>query len=245
MRKLLSGRLSPPLVLRAVALAMGMLLSVAVGSVLIPNAPAQAVDSCLNDGDYAVKGGHEIYQFENASGTRSDMFVPGQGVTCQHISSIYIGYLNGGAEFGWIRGWSNCDVNGADQQKYQAPTLFAWYVLTTGSRKTCKVYSNRTPSTGNYHTFRMDDNALNARFGPWIDGTQLESPGVTLDFTTGHSWVAMERGEAADPGIAHWKALEKYAGGSWYSWSDHGRNTNNFGPGSYNVISHTEGEAVE
>lgn len=228
--------------LQLVALAVGFAASLTAYTVYV-SPEAHAVDSCLN-GDYAVKGAHEDAGLQNSSGTRSDLYVPNGGVNCQHIASIYAGKGSGGAEFGWIRGWSSCEYAGADDQKYTEPTLHAWYFMSTGQKVKCKVYENRQPSAG-FHTFRMSDSNMNGYWGPWIDGTELDPSGVALDFTQGTSWVAMERGNANDPGTAHWTQLKRYAGGNWYPWAGQVKNASNAGPGSYTIVSNTEGEAVE
>lgn len=207
---------------------------------------ANAVAACLGDGDYAAKGGRETGTASalNARGTRAKLYVPSGGVNCQHIASIYVGRSNGWAEFGFVRGWSNCTVGGADDTKYGRPTLFAWYRLASGQASTCKVYSGQQPAAG-WHTFRISDTNGNYEWGPWFNGNELETSGPVLDFNSGVSYVAMERGEVGDPGTAHWRAINEYTGSTFNTWDGQQKLDANHGPGSYNILSNNEGKAVE
>ena len=227
--------------LGVVAVAMGF--AVTSGLTLFLNQPATAVADCLN-GDYAFKGGVEtasVTQLDN-SGTRGDLYVPSGGVSCQHISSIYVGRAQGWAEFGWIRGWSSCTTGGADDVKYDRPTLFRWMRNTTGQGSTCRVFASRQPVSG-WHSFRISDANENTYWGPFFDGEELEPNGIPLDFATGGSYLDMERGNSADPGSAQWRALTEHRNGAWSNWDSHSTHSGNHGPGSYQILSTTSSQA--
>ena len=108
-------------------------------------------------------------------------------------------------------------------------------VNSTGQPAGCRVFASRQPSAGT-HTFRISDTNGNFYWGPWFDGEELEPSGVLLDFTTGASYVGMERGSAADSPNAEWWALGGWRSGGWQQWASHDKHPGNHGPGSYSIV---------
>jgi hypothetical protein len=234
--------------LRLIALILSFLSGFGMATFLfnLPGEPAAALAPCLDGNDYANKGGLETssqHQFLN-TGTRANMLVETGGVSCQHISSIYVGSKTGSgyAEFGWIRGWSRCEADGADDTKYTTATLFRWF-RTTNGLSNCRVYQSRTPSPG-LHYFEVSNRNADNVWYAYIDFDLVQGSGISLDWQKGLSYVAMERGNQNDPGGAEWKNLSRHRGGAWDPWDSHTRLQTSFGPGGYIIWSSKHSEAV-
>lgn len=203
----------------------GMLLVSLLALIIVPMGPiptaTAAAPRCIQNGDEGAIATVEDLggsASDNSRATRSKMFV-GRGPTpCQRITSLYVysPTFNGGFEFGWVIGYSNCSG-----VTYRRPTLFYWAYLNTGERKGCHVWGGRHPKGGRYYRFRVSDINANTYWGSYYRGNALQPHGVNMDFARGWSGAAMERGGRRDHGQTRWNLLNEYHDGNrWSRWDD-------------------------
>jgi hypothetical protein len=204
-------------------------LAVGMGALVLIVGPAQAAApaSCLNTEEGAISGKQVDSYSWTSRGTRADVRVVGNSdVVCQHISSLFVWNGNGGAEFGYVIGYSNCAGYTGTFRSNAKPFI---YVRTaSGTQHGCKVFTGRNLPQQTYQSMRISDKNADYRWGPWLNGEELlpGSQGYVLDFNQGMNGFGMERGNPPDPGYSRNNNLEEYHDGNgWSPWDDLRKNS--------------------
>lgn len=186
------------------------------------SAQAEAPSSCLSTEAGAISGRQVDGYTHSSRGTRADVrVIVNDDVVCQHISSLFVWSGRGGAEFGYVLGYSNC--SGYTGTFYTNAKPFIYVRTAAGTQQGCKVFTGRNLTQGSYQTMRISDINADYRWGPWLNGEELlpGTAGYLLDFNEGMNGFGMERGNAPDPGYSRNNDLEEYHdGNNWSLWDD-------------------------
>ena len=153
-------------------------------------------------------------------GTRGDVrVVANDNVHCQHVNSVFAWNGNGGFEFGYVVGYSNCA--GYRNTFYSAPRPFWWAYNSQGGYVGCGVFTGRSLAQAQFDTFRASDTNGNGEWGSWINGIELQPGGILLDFSTAANGFGMERGNGGDEGYSRFEDLSEYhVSNGWTHWDD-------------------------
>jgi hypothetical protein len=201
------------------ALATALVFSVGPTQVL-PR--ARAAGECLGTEAGAVSAKQVDGYTLTGHGTRSDVrIINGNGVDCQHVSSIYTWNGSGGFEVGYLIGFSNCP--GHTGRYFTHPKKFYWAVSSQGTFEGCNVWEGTSLPEDTFQTFRGSDINANKRWGFYYNGTELQPDGIALDFSSGVNGWGMERGDRTDDGYARFNELSEYhtnTPGGWSHWDD-------------------------
>jgi hypothetical protein len=202
---------------------MAFAATFSLGLVFLGASPAQAANPDCTATEAGTISGKQVDGYTYTSrGTRADVRVTDSvGIGCQHVSPIFLWNGNGGVEFGWLVGYSNC--TGYKGVFYTKPKPFFWVRDSTGTLQWCKVWTGTNLPTQAYQSMRVSDVNADYVWGPWLNGQELlpGSQGVLLDFSQGSNGFGMERGDSGDNGYTRNNALSEYHdNGGWSPWDD-------------------------
>lgn len=227
----------------AVGVCVTVGLSLSFGSkALLPS--AEAAGECLTPEAGAVSAKQVDSYTWTSRGTRSDVrVINGDGVDCQHISSVFAWNGVGGFEFGYVIGFSNCP--GHTGQFFNNPKKMFWAFNSQGSFVGCRVWENDSLPEETFQNFRGSDINANGEWGSWYNGNELQPNGVLLDFSSAMNGWGMERGDRTDDGYARFNELSEYHdNGGWSRWDDQRLNADSDPDYDYDEINDYTGRSL-
>lgn len=207
-------------------------LTVSVGVVLVSSqsadAAAHAQPTCTNTEAGAISGRQVDDYTRTSGGTRADVrVIVNDDVVCQHVSSLFVWNGLGGAEFGYVIGFSNC--TGYTGSFYENAKPFFFVRTAPGTQEGCKLFGGINLPQGTYQSMQTSDQNGDKRWGPWLNGEQLlpGDQGYVLDFNQGMNGFGMERGNGPDPGYSRNNNLEEFHNSNtWTLWDNISQNAN-------------------